>query len=229
MTSSEHFETVERRGMRIEPAAPLPGNLVVPDGARGVVLVVGDPEHDAILGRTARDLQEAGLATLLLHLLTPDEERRQRDREQLPDDACRMGERTAEACRGLAAAEATSQLHRGILAFGRSAAGALRAAAADAGGVRAVVTVDGWFADPAVRWERVDAATLLLVLDEALLGASEAALRSLRGEKDLRVVRSTRRALEESMERILVEAVPWLASHLAVRMTARPRRPLPGR
>jgi putative phosphoribosyl transferase len=225
MTSSDHFETVERRGMRIEPTAPLAGNLVVPDGARGVVLVVGDPEHDAILGRAARDLQEAGLATLLLDLLTPDEERRQLDRERVPGDPCRLGERAAEACRSLAAADATSRLDRGILAFGRSAPGALRAAAADAGRVRAVVTVDGWFSAPAVPWERVEAATLLLVLDDALLPASEAALRTLAGEKDLRVVRSGRRALEESLERVLAAAVPWLARHLAVRLRAGPRRP----
>jgi hypothetical protein len=214
MTSSEHFETVERRSMRIEPGVSLPANLVVPDGAQGVVLVIGDPENDAVLGRVARDLQEAGLGTLLLHVLTPDEERRQRDRERVPDNTCRVGERVAEACGGLAAVEATGHLRRGILAFGRAAPGALQAAAAEPGRVRAVVTVDGRFRGAAVQWERVDAATLLLVLDETLLPANEAALRSLPGDKELRVVKSSRRAIEERVEGALGEAVPWLDCYL---------------
>src|SRR5438067_3435657 len=56
----------------------LEGNLVVPDGARGVVLFAhgsGSSRHSPRNRYVARVLQDAGLGTLLVDLLTSEEER----------------------------------------------------------------------------------------------------------------------------------------------------------
>jgi len=57
--------------------ATLDGNLTVPPGARGIVLFVhgsGSSRHSKRNRFVARTLNEAGLATLLFDLLTPEEE-----------------------------------------------------------------------------------------------------------------------------------------------------------
>ena len=57
--------------------ATLDGNLTVPPAARGIVLFVhgsGSSRHSKRNRFVARTLNEAGLATLLFDLLTPEEE-----------------------------------------------------------------------------------------------------------------------------------------------------------
>jgi dienelactone hydrolase len=57
--------------------AALDGNLTVPPAARGIVLFVhgsGSSRHSKRNRFVARTLNEAGLATLLFDLLTPEEE-----------------------------------------------------------------------------------------------------------------------------------------------------------
>src|SRR3954465_15407008 len=59
-------------------AVTLEGNLNLPDGAPGVVLFAhgsGSSRHSPRNRYVASVLQEAGLATLLVDLLTPEEER----------------------------------------------------------------------------------------------------------------------------------------------------------
>src|SRR5918997_1491380 len=68
----------EKRAVEL-PAGPveLAGNLCVPEEAGGVVLFAhgsGSGRHSPRNRHVARTLEEAGLATLLIDLLTPDEE-----------------------------------------------------------------------------------------------------------------------------------------------------------
>src|ERR671928_2151021 len=69
---------VEERPVRISAdRVGLEGNLAVPGSARGVVLFAhgsGSGRHSPRNRYVARALREAGLATLLVDLLTPEEE-----------------------------------------------------------------------------------------------------------------------------------------------------------
>src|SRR5436309_14366829 len=74
--------TREERIVRVE-AGPvvLEGNLAVPEGARGVVLFAhgsGSGRHSPRNRFVARQLGEAGLASLLIDLLTEEEEAAER-------------------------------------------------------------------------------------------------------------------------------------------------------
>src|SRR4030088_3154950 len=76
--SNSVAQTVEERLVRVA-AAPvsLDGNLSLPEGSRAVVLFAhgsGSSRHSSRNRDVARLLNEAGLATLLIDLLTPDEE-----------------------------------------------------------------------------------------------------------------------------------------------------------
>src|SRR3954468_22818795 len=69
---------MKEREVRV-PAGPvtLEGSLVVPHDARGIVLFAhgsGSGRHSPRNRYVARELREAGLATLLIDLLTPEEE-----------------------------------------------------------------------------------------------------------------------------------------------------------
>src|SRR6476469_10170838 len=58
-------------------AVHLTGDLVVPPDARGIVVFAhgsGSGRHSSRNRAVARELQDAGLATLLLDLLTPEED-----------------------------------------------------------------------------------------------------------------------------------------------------------
>ena len=71
-------QTVEEQLVRV-PAGQvmLDGNLTLPEESRAVVLFAhgsGSSRHSSRNRHVARLLNEAGLATLLIDLLTPDEE-----------------------------------------------------------------------------------------------------------------------------------------------------------
>src|SRR5947209_7789603 len=108
MAQREEFEAADRREVEVRSGgAELDANLVVPEAARGIVIVAGSPEHDAVLGRLARDLQEARLATLLLHLHTADEARRNEG-----TDGERATGRILDACHRLDQERSTATLAR---------------------------------------------------------------------------------------------------------------------
>ena len=67
---------MEEREVRLPAgAATLKGNLGIPEDARGVVLFAhGSGRHSPRNRYVAEVLREAGLATLLVDLLTPEEE-----------------------------------------------------------------------------------------------------------------------------------------------------------
>jgi hypothetical protein len=169
-------------------------NLVVPEDARGLVLITGDVEHDAVLGRLASDLRESRLATLLM-------------RPEVSGDAI------LDACRYLDRDRPAAGLSRGIAAFGSAAAPALQAAADRDAGIRAVVCVDARF-DGVPIADEVPAPTLLVVADEAERPDSERLLASVAGERELQIVRSSHRSIEERLEEESQVAVRWFSRHL---------------
>ena len=99
--------------------ARLDGDLVVPDGAAGVVLFAhgsGSSRHSPRNRFVAGELQSAGLATLLLDLLTPGEEAVDERTAELRFDIGLLGRRLIHAIDWLRAQEETAQLPIGLWA-----------------------------------------------------------------------------------------------------------------
>lgn len=184
------------RGRSVQvPAAgvELEGDLVVPAAAHGVVAFAhgsGSSRHSPRNRRVAAALQQAGFATLLLDLLTPDEEQVDRDTRELRFDIPRLAARMTEAVDWLGADEDTAGLP--VAPFGAStgAAAALIAAADRPDRVRAVISRGGRPDLAGEALPRVTAPTLLIVggHDPEVLRLNEQAAARLTAEVEIAVV-----------------------------------------
>jgi putative phosphoribosyl transferase len=126
--------------------ARLAGDLVVPDGARGVVLFAhgsGSSRHSPRNREVAEGLQRTGFGTLLMDLLTPDEERIDVRTRELRFDIPLLAQRLTAAVDWLDADPSTEALPVGTFGASTGAAAALIAAAERPERVRAVVSRGG--------------------------------------------------------------------------------------
>jgi dienelactone hydrolase len=161
----------------------------------------------------AAALRQAGLATFLLDLLTPEEEH---DRRNVFDIDLLAG-RLVLATRWLRQRRETSQLAVGYFGASTGAAAALRAAAAEPD-VAAVVSRGG---RPDLALEvlpAVRAPTLLLVgsRDGPVIGMNEQAYHALRAEKRLVIVEGAGHLFEEpgTLDEVVRHATQWFLDHL---------------
>ena len=169
------------------------GDLAVPEPARGVVLFAhgsGSSRHSPRNRQVASALQRAGFATLLMDLLTADEEvLDQRTREHRFDIGLLAGRLTA-AVDWLAQRADTATLPLALFGASTGAAAALVTAADRADRVRLVISRGGRpdLAGPALG--AVRAPTLLIVggADEEVLRLNQEAAARMRAPVDLRVV-----------------------------------------
>ncbi len=193
------------------------GELAVPWGATGVVAFA----HGSGSGRfsprnrfVAQELRKAGLATLLMDLLEPDEAE---DRDKVFDIGL-LAARLLHAARWLRANRQTSALAVGYFGASTGAAAAIVAAAEEPERVAAVVSRGGR-PDLARRWlPQVKAPTLLIVggSDVAVLDWNRDALGLLQAEKELIVVPGATHLFEEpgALEEVARHAGRWFARHL---------------
>src|SRR3979411_3248493 len=142
------------------------GDLVVPGSAAGVVLFAhgsGSSRHSPRNRYVAQVLQEAGLGTLLMDLLTPDEEAFDVHTAALRCDIELLAHRLAAATTWLLDQPQMAQLRIGYFGASTGAAAALVAAAELPDVVAAVVSRGGRpdLAGEALR--KVVAPTLLIV------------------------------------------------------------------
>jgi putative phosphoribosyl transferase len=157
----------DERQVRVRAgAAMLEGDLRLPRGPRGIVLFAhgsGSSRHSPRNRYVAALLNEAGLATLLLDLLTPAEETIDMRTAQLRFDIGLLGERLIAATDWLTEYPETRHLRLGYFGASTGAAAALVAAAERPGVVGAVVSRGGRpdLARPALA--HVRAPTLLIV------------------------------------------------------------------
>lgn len=176
----------------------LRGDLVVPPGATGVVILAdgrGLSRRCPVNRAVTSYLRDAGFATLLLELAHACDEDGGRMRRDLP----RMAERLLRATDWLAERPATWHLRPGYVAC-RDAVGATLVAAAQLGRrVGALVLQDGRvdLAGPAI--PRITAPALLLVGedDEQAVEQSREALEWLRGDRRLHVIPGVGRIADE--------------------------------
>lgn len=201
--------------------ATLAGDLAVPAGAGGIVLFAhgsGSSRFSPRNRAVAATLGEAGLATLLVDLLTSEEEALDRRSAALRFDVALLAGRVVGLLDWAAGDPRTANLAAGLFGASTGAAAALVAAAERPSAVRAVVSRGGRpdLAGPALA--RVRAPTLLVVGgdDEPVLGLNRGALGELAGEKRLEVVEGATHLFEEAgaLDAVAVLAREWFAHHL---------------
>ena len=206
------------------PAGPveLAGNLSVPEKAGGVVLFAhgsGSGRHSPRNRHVARALGEAGFATLLIDLLTLDEEEADRESGHLRFDVGLLARRLAGATHWLRQNPDTRDLPVGYFGASTGAGAALVAAAERPREVGAVVSRGGRPDLAGDTLPLVEAPTLLIVGsdDEPVIRMNEEALGRLRAEKRLEVVPGAGHLFEEpgTLEQVARLAAGWFTRHLA--------------
>jgi len=208
-----------------EPAVSIPsgrvwleGLLEVPPRATGIVVFShgsGSGRHSPRNQYVAQHLYRAGLATLLLDLLTVPEDRDYETRFDIDLLTGRLG----DAVRFVRSHATTRSLPVGLFGASTGAASALRVAANRAEDVRAVVSRGG---RPDLTGEdllpSVQAATLLIVggEDDGVIELNEAAYRLLRCEKEMAIVPGATHLFEEpgTLDEVARLATGWFVRHL---------------
>jgi putative phosphoribosyl transferase len=193
-------------------------DLEVPANARGAVLFAhgsGSSRHSPRNRYVAKVLNQAGLATLLIDLLTPQEDAERENRF----DIVLLVERLAGALSHLQAEPRTAKLPIGLFGASTGAAAALELAAAAPDSVRAVVSRGGR-PDLASRaaLHKVKAPTLLIVGgdDHGVIELNEQAGAELRCAKHLAIVPGASHLFEEpgTLEEVARLAAQWFTRHL---------------
>jgi putative phosphoribosyl transferase len=220
--------TTERRAVAIAAdGVRLAGDLTVPADARGIVVFA----HGSGSGRfsprnraVADALVRSGLATLLMDLLTHDEEVVDLRTRHLRFDVGLLARRVVATIDWLASEPNVKDLPVGCFGASTGAAAALIAAAERPEKVGAVVSRGGRpdLAGEALR--RVRAPTLLIVggNDPDVLRLNQQALALLAGKARLEIVPGATHLFEEpgALERVAVLARDWFLQHLGQRVEA---------
>lgn len=194
----------------------LEGDLTLPAGARAIVAFAhgsGSSRFSPRNRAVAAALNEAGMATLLLDLLTPYEET---DRRNVFDIGL-LASRLARASAWLGELEETRDLALGYFGASTGAAAALSAASEPTDRARAIVSRGGR-PDLAPRLEAVTVPTLLIVggEDRQVLELNHAAQTRLGGPSELAVVPGATHLFEEpgALEQVSSLAIDWFAHRL---------------
>jgi putative phosphoribosyl transferase len=199
----------------------LEGELVVPEPATGVVLFAhgsGSSRHSSRNRFVAGELQAAGLATLLIDLLTPEEEAIDQHTAHLRFDIPLLAERLVAGTRWLGKEPSIRTLLVGYFGASTGAGAALVAAAAEPERVGAVVSRGG---RPDLAGEAlplVRAPTLLIVggRDLQVLELNRAAMARMQAETRLEIVPGASHLFEEpgTLEVVARLARDWFLRYL---------------
>ncbi len=189
-------------------ATRLRGDLALVQGGDGIVAFVHGSGSSRLSPRNravARQLNAAGLSTLLFDLLTPDEEAVDARTRVLRFDIELLARRLLGVLDWLGAQPRTAHLRVGLFGASTGAAAALQAAALRPLGVGAVVSRGG----------RPDLASAWLDRVRAL---NEHAAHRLRAPHALRIVAGATHLFEEAgaLEQVANLAADWFGRHLAV-------------
>lgn len=202
----------------------LDGEMGIPEPAHGVVVFVhgsGSSRHSPRNRFVAERLRNAGLATVLVDLLTSDEERVEAMADALRFNIALLAHRVTELTDWVAGCGDFTGLRVGLFGASTGAAAALRTAAIRRGTVRAVVS---WGGRPELAGEylRLVLAPTLLIAgerDEVVLELNRAARHSLNAESRLEIVPGATHLFSEpgALERVAALAADWFTRYLATR------------
>jgi dienelactone hydrolase len=203
-------------------AARLDADLTLPADARGLVVFAhgsGSSRHSPRNRYVAGALNDAGLGTLLLDLLTPAEEEEDLRTRRLRFDVALLGERVVATIDWLATQEPLANLPVGLFGASTGAAAALIAAAERPERIGAVVSRGGRPDLAGDALERVCAPTLLIVGDRdlAVIAMNQEAMARMRGARvELELVPGASHLFEEpgALERVAELAADWFQRHL---------------
>lgn len=199
----------------------LNGDLAIPEGSRAIVIFAhgsGSSRHSPRNRQVARNLQQARLATLLMDLLTAEEEVVDMRTAQLRFDIDLLAGRLAGTTDRLSDNDMTKDLKIGYFGASTGAAAAL-VAAAERQEVKAVVSRGG---RPDLAFDslpRVSAPTLLIVGgdDEPVIGMNREAMAKMKAEHKLVIVPGATHLFEEpgKLDEVAALARDWFLRHLA--------------
>jgi putative phosphoribosyl transferase len=192
----------------------LEGNLVIPNGATGIVLFAhgsGSSRHSPRNRYVAGVLQQAGLATLLIDLLTTEEEEIDLRTRHLRFDIGLLASRLVGATDWLVHNPDTCDLKVGYFGASTGAGAALVAAAERPEAVQAIVSRGGRPDLAGSALPHVKAPTLLIVggYDTPVIAMNEDALAQLHSVKRLEIIPRATHLFEEPGK---LAAVAQLAS-----------------
>jgi dienelactone hydrolase len=182
--------------------ATLNADLVAPVDARGIVLFAhgsGSSRHSHRNQFVARILQESGMATVLMDLLTPEEERVDNQTRELRFDINLLAERLSGVVKWASQQPTLKDLPIGLFGASTGAAAALVTAARHPSLVKSVVSRGG---RPDLAGEsllKVTTPTMLIVggHDDAVMVLNEQARAKMPGEVAVKIVPRATHLFEE--------------------------------
>ncbi len=205
----------------------LEGNLSIPRGAEGIVLFAhgsGSSRHSPRNIYVAEVLQDADVATLLIDLLTEEEEEIDLQTRHLRFDIGLLAQRLVGATDWLQKKSETKNLNIGYFGASTGAAAALVAAAERQKIIKAIVSRGGRpdLAGSA-NLSKVQAPTLLIIggNDEAVIGMNKEAFEQLtniedNNKKKIVIVPGATHLFEEpgKLEKVAGLATEWFVKYL---------------
>src|SRR5690348_10834533 len=202
--------------------AILAGDLAMRPNARGIVVFAhgsGSSRHSPRNRFVADALHEAGLATLLLDLLTVAEENEDLRTGALRFDIGMLARRLVGATDWLAQQPETHALPIGYFGASTGAGAALVAVAEHPETIRAVVSRGGRPDLAGLMLAQVRAPTLLIVGGEDLpvIQMNRDAMRQMRTQTQLEIVPGATHLFEEpgALQQVSILARGWFAQYLA--------------
>ncbi|WP_242927908.1 dienelactone hydrolase family protein [Pontibacter vulgaris] len=196
----------------------LTGDLIVPEGAKGLVVFSHGSGSSRLSKRNrfvAEHLQQAGFATLLFDLLTPEEDQDPAKRFDIP----LITQRLVDTAYWIQENLLINELNIGFFGASTGAASALGAAAALGDDIiKAVVSRGGRpdLADEVL--PQVKAPTLLIVggNDEPVIGMNQQAYDRMECEKEMEIVPGATHLFEEpgTLEKVAELATDWFKKYL---------------
>ncbi len=199
----------------------LHGDLRLPPHARGLVIFAhgsGSSRFSSRNRQVAEYLGTRGLASLLLDLLTPDEERIDERTREYRFDIERLGPRVGAAAEWARQAPDLRALPIGCFGASTGAAAALMAAADHPATIAAVVSRGGRPDLAGAALPRVSAPTLLIVGgdDGEVIALNQEAMRRMHAPVELAIVPGATHLFEEpgTLEEVERLASEWFGRYL---------------
>jgi putative phosphoribosyl transferase len=218
--------TIRREIVAAVDGARLPGELVVPAAASGIVVFAhgsGSSRNSPRSVAVARRLNEADLGTFLFDLLT----RAEAEDRSIVFDVELLGRRLVAVRKWLRSWPNVGLLPLAFFGASTGAAGALIAAAALGADLAAVVSRGGRPDLAGDALDRVHAPTLFIVggADTEVLELNREAQRRLRAETRLEVIPGASHLFEEpgALEEVARLAAEWLTPIMTAAARDRPR------
>ncbi len=218
--------TLQEREVAIEIAGGRLGATVsIPVEATAIVVFAHGSGSSRFSGRNrfvAQQLNAAGFGTLLMDLLTEEEERIDRDTAEYRFDVAMLGERLIAATKWMQGDPIMGKRAVGYFGASTGAAAALVAAAELGEGVSAVVSRGGRPDLAGAALSRVKAPTLLIVAgdDAAVIVMNRDAQRQLRCRNQIAIVPGATHLFEEpgALAKVAALAIDWFKRYCGQRV-----------